>query len=67
MASTKWTLFSVCYQTTLAYALSLITYQAIGLSTGAIRYGFGSAAAIFTAGFILLMLIRPNPYKKQDG
>lgn len=67
MASAKWTLFAVGYQTALAYAFSLITYQAVGLSAGIIQYGFGSAAAIFTAGFILLMLIRPNPYKKRNG
>ncbi len=67
MASAKWTFFAVCYQTALAYAFSLITYQTVGLATGTFEYGFGSAAAIFTAGFIFLMLIRPNPYKKQNG
>lgn len=67
MASAKWTLFAVCYQTALAYALSLITYHAVGLATGITRYHFGSAAAVFTAGFILLLMIRPNPYKKQNG
>jgi len=67
MASAKWTLFAVCYQTALAYAFSLITYQAFGLATGTIQYGFGSGAAIFAAGFIMLLLIRPNPYNKKNG
>lgn len=65
MASSKWTWFAIGYQTVLAYAISLITYQTVGLINGEIQYGAGSVAAILVAGFILLMLIRPNPYKNK--
>lgn len=65
MASAKWTWFAIGYQTVYAYAVSLIIYQAVGLATGEISYGAGSVAAILIAGLMLLMIFKPNPYKKS--
>ncbi|HAN20149.1 MAG: ferrous iron transport protein B [Clostridiales bacterium GWF2_36_10] len=65
MASTKWTWFALLYQTGLAYTLSFITYQIIGLITGEIKYGTSSVIAVGVISFMLYMIFRPNPYKKN--
>lgn len=66
MASGKWTLIAVGYQTLLAYIFSLIIYQVGGLLIGALTFGLGSVAGIIALVFVLYMLFRPNPYLKKD-
>lgn len=65
MASAKWTLFAIGYQTTLAYALALIINQIGGLLTKELSFGFGTAIALTVLVLLLYMLFRPNPYKKK--
>lgn len=65
MASAKWTWFAILYQSVFAYAMSLITYQTIGLINGEVKYNASSVVAIVVASFMLYMIFRPNPYNKK--
>lgn len=62
MASGKWTLIAVGYQTLLAYIFSLMIYQLGGLISGTLTFGAGSVLAIIALLFVLYMIFRPNPY-----
>jgi ferrous iron transport protein B len=64
MASAKWTWFAIGYQSVLAYSLSLIVYQIIGITSGEFEFGAGSVAAVLIAFCILYMLFRPNKYSR---
>lgn len=62
MASAKWTLFAIGYQTVFAYTVALMVYQFGNLFTGG-GFGVGSIAAVLVLAVYLLLLFRPNPQK----
>jgi ferrous iron transport protein B len=62
MASAKWTLFAIGYQTVFAYTVALMVYQFGNLVTGG-GFGVGSIAAVLVLAVYLLLLFRPNPQK----
>jgi len=66
MASARWTVLALGYQTTLAYMVSLIVYQLGGLLAGDKPFGLGTAAAILTAMFMFFLLIRPSKSLSKD-
>ncbi|MDL2323771.1 ferrous iron transport protein B [Ruminococcaceae bacterium OttesenSCG-928-A16] len=65
MASTKWTLFAVAYQTVFAYVISLMVYQFGSLLTGG-AFGVGTGVAVVLLAVFLFLLLRPaqNPLNK---
>lgn len=63
MNSPKWTLFTVGYQTALAYAAALCVYQIGSLFTGG-AFGVGTAAALLVLAVFLFLLFRP--YKESS-
>ena len=64
MGSAKWTLFALGYQTTLAYAVTLMIYQFGRLLTGH-GFGLGSLAAVLVLGISLFLLLRPAANSKK--
>ncbi len=64
MGSAKWTLFALGYQTTLAYAVTLMIYQFGRLLTGN-GFGLGSLAAVLVLGISLFLLLRPAVGSKK--
>ena len=66
----KWFWFAIAFQNVFAYVVTLIVYQIGSAFTG----GMGAngvnvlsvAIAIILAAFIIVMMVRPNPYKEQD-
>ena len=65
MASAKWTLAAIGYQTVLAYAVSMMVYQlGIVLFSGA-AFGIGTAAALVVLIAGLWLLLRPAPKNKR--
>ncbi len=64
MASAKWTLFAIGYQTVLAYGVALMINQLGGLIFGGVTFGVGSVVAIVIMAFLLFLLFRPNPERR---
>ena len=64
MASAKWTMFAIGYQTVLAYCVALMINQLGGLIFGGVTFGIGSIVAIVILAFLLFLLFRPNPEKR---
>ena len=60
MASGKWTLFAIGYQTTFAYAVSLIIFQ-LGSAFSGAPFSIGTAAALIVLLGMLYLLLRPAP------
>ena len=64
MNNWRWSAFTIAYMCVFAYAISLIVYQ-----LGAWFIGAGSVVgtifAVAALAFIVYMLVRPNPYKKE--
>jgi len=60
MKNAKWTLIAVGYQTGLAYAVSLCIYQFGMLFTGHGFNIFTAVAIVVFAGFVYLLLRRPD-------
>jgi ferrous iron transport protein B len=63
MGSKKWTLFAISFQTGLAYAMSLIIYQVGSILNG--TFNVGSIFGLLTLLGLLVLLFRPNPYRKD--
>lgn len=59
MNSTKWTFFTLAYQTTFAYMVSLIIYQFGNLFITGV-FGLGTVFAIIALGILLYLLLRPE-------
>ena len=53
MASAKWTMFAIGYQTVLAYCVALMINQLGGLIFGGVTFGIGSIVAIVILAFLL--------------
>ena len=65
LQSRKWFWFAVLFQNIFAYVISLCVYQyGMLFVTGA--FGVGTVFAILFTLVILVMLFRPDPYKKQE-
>ena len=65
LQSRKWFWFAVLFQNVFAYVISLCVYQyGMLFVTGA--FGVGTVFAILFTIAILVMLFRPDPYKKQE-
>lgn len=65
LKSKKWFWFAIVFQNVFAYVITLIVYQLGMLFVHGI-FGIGT---IFALGFlliILILLVRPNPYKEMD-
>lgn len=65
MASTKWTLFTVAYQTIFAYAVSLMVFQFGTLFLGG-SFGVGTVAAIIVFLLFIYLLVRPNKQAQNN-
>ncbi len=66
MNDLRWTLFAVLYQTTLAYAVSLMVYQ-FGLAFGGGAQPAGLAAAAAVLVLFLYLLLRPEKGRRAAG
>jgi len=65
LQSRKWFWFAVVFQNIFAYVIALCVYQyGMLFMTGA--FGVGTVFAILFTLVILVMLFRPDPYKKQE-
>ena len=65
LQSRKWFWFAILFQNVFAYVISLCVYQyGMLFVTGA--FGVGTVFAILFTIAILVMLFRPDPYKKQE-
>ena len=64
MQSRKWFWFAVLYQNVFAYAVSLSVYQ-IGTFVLGGAFTAGTAAGIVVAVILLILLLRPDPYKNK--
>lgn len=64
MGSRNWTLFAILFQTGLAYAIALIIYQVGSMFKG--TFNLGSVFGLLTLLGLLILLFRPNPYKKDN-
>ncbi len=65
LLSIKLTCFAITYQTVLAYAFALVTYQTVGLITGELRYGTGSVIAVVVLSVFFYFLFRPERICKK--
>ena len=65
LQSRKWFWFAVLFQNVFAYVIALCIYQ-YGMLFTAGSFGVGTVFAILCTIAILVMLFRPDPYKKQE-
>ncbi|MBM7023828.1 ferrous iron transport protein B [Treponema sp. Marseille-Q4523] len=65
LQSRKWFWFAVLFQNIFAYVIALCVYQ-YGMLITAGAFGVGTVFAILFTIAILVMLFRPDPYKKQE-
>ena len=59
MNNGKWFAFALCYQVLLAYVLSLMIYQIIGLFVGAVGFSVWTVIAFLLLIGVLYLLFRP--------
>ena len=65
LQSRKWFWFAILFQNIFAYIIALCVYQ-YGMLFTAGAFGVGTVFAILFTIAILVMLFRPDPYKKQE-
>ena len=65
LQSRKWFWFAILFQNVFAYVIALCIYQ-YGMLFTAGSFGVGTVFAILCTIAILVMLFRPDPYKKQE-
>lgn len=65
LQSRKWFWFAILYQNIFAYVVSLCIYQLGGYAAGAMAFSAWTVIAALCLVFMLYMLFRPDPYKKQ--
>ena len=67
MGDAKWTLFSIGYQTGLAYILALIVYQ-LGMFFTGQGFGIWTAIAVLALVTLAYLVVRPMPekYKTEE-
>jgi len=61
--STKWTVFGVLYQTTLAYVLAFIINQIGSVFLLGTPFGFATGLAVTAVAVLLFLIVRPVPKK----
>mgnify|MGYP000046046843 CR=1 FL=1 len=66
MQSRKWFWFAIAFQNIFAYLVCLSVYQ-IGSFVMGGAFGIGTAAGFIVAIIFLILLFRPDPYKKPES
>ena len=64
MGSRKFFWFAILFQNVMAYAISLMVYQLVGLALGEVQFGAATVAAAVVLVLILYFLFRPDPAKQ---
>ncbi len=64
MGSRKFFWFAIVFQNVMAYAISLMVYQLVGLALGEVQFGAATVAAAIVLVLILYFLFRPDPAKQ---
>lgn len=64
--SRKFFWYTILYQNIQAYLFALMVYQIGGWAMGIITFNPATAVALLILGFVLYMLFRPDPNKKQE-
>ena len=69
MNNGKWTAFTISYMCIFAYTASFCIYQIGSLFTGEFNWWEPITAAVAFAiiGFVIYLLVRPNPYTSENG
>lgn len=62
----KWFWFAIVFQNVFAYIMTMIVYQVGTFFCGG-TFGVATAIAFALLAFVLVMLLRPNPYAKEDA
>ena len=66
MNNRKFFWFAIVYQNVMAYCISLMVYQLVGLAMGEVGFGVGTIAAAVVLVIVLYLLFRPDPTKKLE-
>ena len=64
IGSRKFFWFAILFQNVMAYAISLMVYQLVGLALGEVQFGAATVAAAVVLVLILYFLFRPDPAKQ---
>ena len=64
IGSRKFFWFAIVFQNVMAYAISLMVYQLVGLALGEVQFGAATVAAAVVLVLILYFLFRPDPAKQ---
>ena len=64
IGSRKFFWFAIVFQNVMAYAISLMVYQLVGLALGEVQFGAATVAAAIVLVLILYFLFRPDPAKQ---
>ena len=64
IGSRKFFWFAIVFQNVMAYAISLMVYQLVGLALGEVQFGAATVAAVIVLVLILYFLFRPDPAKQ---
>ncbi len=67
MADWRWSVFTVGYMCSFAYLMAMIVFQIGGLFTGEAVFGLWTVVAILALLGILVLLFRPNPYRRKSA
>lgn len=64
MGSRKFFWFAIIFQNVMAYCLTLIIYQLVGLAVGVVSFNAFTVVAIILLAIFLYLLFRPDPARK---